>query len=143
MARLVMNHIQFEFGLVPAKVLKEDKGDYINALIATRESEDMSYFLEFMAGEMVKTISRDIQAFLKSTGEESGEKTQKRGEKRPKSREKILEILTVHPEYSGTKLAKEIGISPKAVEKHLANLKAEGRLVHEGPDKGGRWIVKE
>ena len=143
MARLVMNHIQFEFGLVPAKVLKEDKGDYINALIATRESEDMSYFLEFMAGEMVKTISRDIQAFLKSTGEESGEKTQKRGEKRPKSREKILEILKVHPEYSGTKLAKEIGISPKAVEKHLANLKAEGRLVHEGPDKGGRWIVKE
>ena len=44
MARLIMNHIQFEFGLVPAKVLKEDKGDYINALIATREDEDMNHF---------------------------------------------------------------------------------------------------
>ncbi len=59
-----------------------------------------------------------------------------------KSREKIVEILKVHPEYSGTKLAKELGISPKAVEKHLAKFKAEGRLAHEGPDKGGRWIVK-
>ena len=45
MARLVMNQIQFEFGLIPAKVLKEDKGDYINALIATREADDMSIFL--------------------------------------------------------------------------------------------------
>ena len=143
MARLLMNHIQFEFGLVPTKVLKEDKGDYINALIATRENEDISYFLEFMSGEMVKTISSDIQAYLQSTGEESGEKTAKGGEKKQKSREKILGLLRVHPEYSGTKLAEEIGISPKAIEKHLKNLKAEGRLVHEGPDKGGRWIVKE
>ena len=135
MARLVMNHIQFEFGLVPAKVLKEDKGEYINALIATRENNDISIFQEFIAGEMVKTLSGDIQSYLQSTGEESREK-------KPKSREKIVEILKVHPEYSGTKLANELGISPKAVEKHLARLKAEGRLAHEGPDKGGRWIVK-
>ncbi len=71
MARLVMNHIQFEFGLLPAKVLKEDRGDYINALIATRENEDLSFFLDFMAGEMVKTLSSDIAAYLESSGEES------------------------------------------------------------------------
>lgn len=53
-----------------------------------------------------------------------------------------MEILEVHPEYSGTKLAKELDISAKAVEKHLANLKAEGRLVHDGPDKGGKWIIE-
>ncbi len=33
MARLIMNYIQFEFGLIPTKVLKEDKGDYILSLI--------------------------------------------------------------------------------------------------------------
>jgi len=133
MARLIMNHIQFEFALVPAKVLKEDKGDYINALIATRESEDINHFLDFMASEMIKTISSDIEAYLKST-EESREKKQT-------SREKILSILQTHPDYSARKLADEIGISAKAIEKHLAILKAEGRLKREGPDKGGRWIV--
>lgn len=140
MARLLMNHVQFEFGLIPAKVLKEDKGDYINALIATRENENISYFLEFMAGEMVKTISSDIDAFLKST-EESWEKAELGREKKQKSREKILELLKAHPEYSAKKMANAIGISEKAIEKHLSNLKAKGRLKRNGPDKGGEWVV--
>ena len=33
MARLVMNMLQFEFGLIPAIILKEDKEDYIKALV--------------------------------------------------------------------------------------------------------------
>ena len=140
MARLVMNHIQFESGLIPAKVLKEDKGDYINALIATREADDMSVFLDFMTGEMIKTLSSDIDAFLRSMGD-GGEKPQPIGEKRPKSREKILQLLKVHPNYSARKLAEVIGITPKAVEKHLAKLKAEGLIKREGPDKGGYWTI--
>ena len=140
MARLIMNHIQFEFGLVPAKVMNEDKGDYINALIATRESDDITFFQDFMAEEMVKTITTDINAYLKST-EESGEKTNISGEKKPKSREKILSLLRAHPEYSAKKLSGEIGITQKAIEKQLAKLKAEGRIKRIGPDKGGSWEV--
>ena len=131
MARLVMNHIQFEFGLIPSKVLKEDKGDYINALISTRD---------FMTGEMIKTLSSDIDAFLRSM-DDGGEKTRPIGEKKPKSREKILQLLKDHPNYSARKLAEIIGITPKAVEKHLAKLKAEGVIKREGPDKGGSWVV--
>lgn len=140
MARLIMNHIQFEFGLVPSKVLKEDKGDYINAFIATREDEDMSHFTDFMAEEIIKTLSMDIESFLKSMGE-SGEKIEYRGKKKLKSREKILALLREHPEYSARRLAEEIGITPKAVEKQLANLKAAGLIRREGPDKGGKWTV--
>ena len=140
MARLVMNHIQFEFGLIPSKVLKEDKGDYINALIATREADDMSVFLDFMTGEMIKTLSSDIDAFLKSM-DGGGEVSWPIGEKKPKSREKILQLLKDHPNYSARKLAEIIGITPKAIEKHLAKLKAEGLIKREGPDKGGSWTV--
>ena len=140
MARLIMNHIQFEFGLVPAKVLKEDKGDYINALISTRENEDIAYFLEFMATEMIKTISSDIDTFVKSI-QECGVKPARGGEKKLKSREKILMLLKAHPEYSAKKLAGAIGITEKAIEKHLSRLKAEGLLKRNGPDKGGEWIV--
>ena len=52
-------------------------------------------------------------------------------------------MLKVHPNYSARKLAEVIGITPKAVEKHLARLKAEGLILREGPDKGGIWIVKK
>ena len=140
MARLVMNHIQFEFGLIPAKVLKEDKGDYINALISTREADDMSVFLDFMTGEMIKILSSDIDAFLRSM-DDGGEKKRPIGDKKQKSREKILQLLKAHPNYSARKLAEIIGITPKAIEKHLAKLKAEGVIKREGPDKGGSWIV--
>lgn len=133
MARLIMNHIQFEFGLIPTKVLKDDRGDYISALIATQESDDTTHFLEFMTAEMVKTISSDIDVFLKST--EDGR------EKKQKSREKIIQLLKAHPEYSARKLAESIGITPKAIEKQLAKLKADGSIKREGPDKGGRWVV--
>ena len=140
MAKLIMNHIQFEFGLVPAKVLKEDKGDYINALIATRESDDLSPFLDFMTGQMIKTLSSDIEAFLKSM-EEGGEIIRIGGEKKQKSRERIIQILKEHPDYSARKLAEIIGITPKAIEKHLARLKADGIIQRDGPDKGGNWRV--
>ena len=142
MARLIMNHIQYEFGLIPAKVMKEDKGDYISALVATRESGDIRVFLDFMTDEMLKTLTQDIEDYLSSTGEGS-KKTTKSSKKKPKTREIILEILSAHPEYSATKLAPELGITPQGVERQLANLKAEGLITREGPDKGGRWIVNK
>ena len=71
----------------------------------------------------------------------SSKKTGKSSKKTGKSREKILQLLKVHPNYSARKLAEVIGITPKAVEKHLAKLKAEGLIKREGPDKGGSWIV--
>jgi predicted HTH transcriptional regulator len=40
-------------------------------------------------------------------------------------------------------LAERIGISAKAVEKHLSNLKADGIIKRIVPDKGGHWEVVE
>ena len=140
MARLIMNYIQFEFGLIPTKVLKEDKGDYINALIAAQETEDSAIFLEFMTGEMIKILSSEIDLFLESISGDR-EKIQPIGDKKLKSREKILQLLKEHPNYSARKLAEVIGITPKAVEKQIAKLKAEGLIRRDGPDKGGSWTV--
>ena len=140
MARLIMNHIQFEFSLIPAKVIKEDKGDYINAIIATRDSDGLSPFIDFMTGQMIKTLSSYIDAFLKSM-DEGGEIIQTGREKRQKTRERIIQILKDHPDFSARKLAEVIGVTPKAIEKHLAKLKANGIIRREGPDKGGNWHV--
>lgn len=40
-------------------------------------------------------------------------------------------------------LARRIGITPKAVEKHIARLKADGILERIGPDKGGSWRIRQ
>ncbi|MGM9797290.1 MAG: Fic family protein [Parabacteroides sp.] len=54
MARLVMNMLQFEFGLIPAKIIKEDKEEYIKALVATREEDKRNIFREFMSSMMIQ-----------------------------------------------------------------------------------------
>ena len=143
MARLVMNMLQFEFGLIPTKILKEDKEEYIKALVATREDDDLDIFRGFMTSMMEQNLQNEIATYLESVGdEESGEKTQKGREKPIKSREKIVALLSEDGKSSATALAEKIGISAKAVEKHLANLKTNGIIERIGPAKGGYWKVK-
>ncbi len=143
MARLLMNLLQFEFKLIPAKILKEDKEEYIKALVTTRENEDLNIFRDFMRATMIKNLTHDIEVYRKSLEDdmESGEKTLKGGEKKVKSREKIINLLSKNNTLSAAALAEHIGITPKAVEKHIARLKADGVIKRIGPDKGGHWQV--
>ena len=145
MARLVMNMLQFEFKLIPTKILKDDKEEYIKALVETRENEDLSIFRKFMTATMVKNLTLDIEAYRKSIENisEYREKLTKNGEKKMKSREKIIALLSHDNSLSAVALAERIGITPKAVEKHIAKMKTEGILKRIGPDKGGYWQVVE
>ena len=143
MARLVMNMLQFEFGLIPTKILSEDKEEYIKALVATREEDDLDIFRTFMSSMMEQNLLSEIANYLDSIGEEeSREKPQKGREKPQKSREKIVALLSEDGKLSAMALAEKIGISAKSVEKHLANLKADGLIERIGPAKGGYWKVK-
>ncbi len=136
MARLIMNMLQFEFGLIPTKILKEDKEEYIKALVATREDDNLGIFSEFMTSMMERNLQNEITSYLESIGDEESR------EKPIKSREKIVALLSKNGKLSAVTIAKKIGISSKAVEKHLANLKADGVIERIGPARGGFWRVK-
>ena len=139
MARLVMNMLQFEFGLIPTKILSKDKEEYIKALVATREDDDLEIFRAFMSSMMEQNLLSEIANYLESIGEEEEEESR---EKPQKSREKIVALLSEDGKLSAMALAGKLGISAKSVEKHLANLKADGIIERIGPAKGGHWKVK-
>lgn len=143
MARLLMNQLQFEFGLIPAKILKEDKEEYIKALVTTRENDDLNIFRDFMTSTMIKNLTHEIDVYRKSVEKdlESREKPQKGREKKAKSREKIIALLSQDNTLSAAALAERIGITPKAVEKQISRLKADGVIKRIGPDKGGYWQI--
>lgn len=63
MSRLIMNHLQHEFGLVPSKVLKENKGDYIEALKKSQEEESEVPFLEFMFEEHARNLQKENENY--------------------------------------------------------------------------------
>ena len=142
MARLIMNMLQFEFGLIPTKILKEDKEEYIKALVATREEDNINIFRTFMSSMMERNLQNEIDTYLESIGDDNNrEKLYKSREKILKSREKIIVLLAENGRLSAASLAEKIGISAKTVEKHLANLKADGTIERIGPAKGGYWKV--
>lgn len=73
MSRLIMNHLQNEFGLVPNKVLKEDKAEYINALVKSREEESNTPFQNFMFREHAKNLQQEIENYKLSMEDEEEE----------------------------------------------------------------------
>lgn len=142
MARLLMNWLQFEYGLIPSRIFSDDKEEYIKSLIATREEENLSIFRDFMTETMVRHLSRDIAAYQDSI-DEAGPMIEPPviNVKPEKTRDKVIRLLRQNPKLSATALAAETGISVKGIQRHLANLKAAGIIRRIGPDKGGEWRV--
>jgi Fic family protein len=75
-SRLLMNLLQMEFGVLPTKVLKEDKTTYIQALIDTREAEDIAIFQNCMATLHTRHLRADIDQYVNSS---SGKMVDKEG----------------------------------------------------------------
>ena len=74
-SRLLMNLLQWEFAVLPTKVLKEDKATYIQALIDTREAEDIALFQNYMATLHVQHLRTDIDQYISSIAEKMVGKT--------------------------------------------------------------------
>ena len=59
------------------------------------------------------------------------------------SQRRILELTKNNPQISKAEMAEKIGISTTAIDKNIEKLKEKGLLRRVGPDKGGKWEVKE
>ncbi len=58
-----------------------------------------------------------------------------------KTHERIVGMLRNEPQLTIPELAEALGVSSRAVEKHIAELKEQERLARVGGRKEGRWIV--
>lgn len=62
-SRLLMNYIQFLYNLFPTKIFKEDRDEYILALRQSQEEDSNLPFSVFMAGQLKKSLSLEIERF--------------------------------------------------------------------------------
>lgn len=67
MVEQMMNLLQWEFDVIPSKVLKEDKAEYIQALVDAREKEDESLFTDFMIQLHGQHLENEIAQYKAST----------------------------------------------------------------------------
>ena len=151
--RLLMNLLQMEYGVLPTKVLKEDKAEYIQALIDTREEEDMEIFLNCMSRLHCQHLRYDIDQYLKSADAEMNSTTQKNEITTQKAQgttqktlnttqKKILNYLKEHPHATRKDMATVIGeITEDGIKFNIGKLQQYGLLKREGGRKIGTWVV--
>ena len=144
MSRLVMNHLQYEFGLVPAKIIKEDKSEYIQALIDSREQESLEPFRDFMLEEHTRNISKEIKEFKKSQSSDPIKTTSDpiKSFSDP-IKEKLYQAVLKDGTLNYSEYASMIGVSEATVKRRLGELKNDGFIIRVGSNKTGHWeIVK-
>ncbi len=61
--RLLMNMIQRQLGLVPSIVRKEDKGEYIQSLVDSRENEDSTIIQDVMLRQHIANLNRRLSEY--------------------------------------------------------------------------------
>ena len=149
--RLLMNLLQWEFDVLPTKVLKEDKAEYIQALIDTRESEDLNVFLNCMARHHCQHLQNDIDQFITSVASEMVDKQdlkQKIVDKwsiKPSLAEKLVDILefVANKDLITTeKIVSHFGFNPTTAKRYLRQLTEFGYLEAHGGNKNRTYSMK-
>ncbi|MBR4376871.1 MAG: Fic family protein [Spirochaetia bacterium] len=126
------NSWYFRNALVRANYTNVQKGIRENSIYLER------FFRNLLLGEHNELKNR--YTHIRYTEEIAKSSEKKFGEKQ-KSSEIILTLLNNNAKLSARKIAEEMGISSRAVEKQIAILVKKGILKHEGPSKGGHWEV--
>lgn len=156
-SRLLMNLLQMEYDLLPVRVLKEDKADYIQALADTRENEDICIFLDCMTRLHIEHLRSDIEQFLKST--EDGNSDVRKETLQNNVAEKLTERQSIILSLIGRSVADDVAqnvavntkylseklnVNRKTIQRDVKHLLEKKLIQWVGSDKSGHWeIIKE
>ncbi|MDL2304188.1 Fic family protein [Bacteroides sp. OttesenSCG-928-D19] len=144
MSRLMMNHLQFELGIIPSKVEKENKADYIQALIDAREQESLEPFREFMLAEHIRNLRKEIDIYKKSNEfdplKTTSEPQEPQGEPQEKTIEQILlEEIRKNNKITREELAKITHTSLSTIRRRLKEM--SNQVVYVGSGYSGHWEI--
>ena len=151
-SRLLMNLLQMEFGVLPVKVLKEDKATYIQALIDTREKEHIGIFQNYMAELHVKHLKSDIDQYVRSTTEKMVDKSvlkQKMVDKwsiKPTLADKlvgVLEYVAYKDEFTTETIVSHFGFTATTAKRYLRQLTEFGYLESHGGNRNRSFRIKD
>lgn len=150
-SRLLMNLLQMEFDVLPTKVLKEDKAEYIQALIDSRERKDISIFIDCMIRLHIQHLKADINHFLKSVEDKMVEKKTLKQEMvdkwsiKPFLAEKMVDILAFVADKDAItteEIVRHFGFTATTAKRYLRQLTAFGYLEAHGGNKNRTYSKK-
>lgn len=149
-SRLLMNLLQMEYDVLPTKVLKEDKGEYIQALIDSRENEDTGIFIDCMTELHCSHLRHDIEQYIQSAEVvDKADLTKKMVDKwsiKPSLAKKLADILLFVADKGEIKtetIVRAFGLSETTAKRYLRQLTEFGYLEAHGGNKNRSYSKKE
>lgn len=150
-SRLLMNLLQIEFGVLPTKVLKQDKAQYIQALIDAREQEDIHIFIDCMHHLHCEHLQHDIDQFQLTATEKMVDKvqiSQKMVDKwsiKPSLADKLADIvewMIDKNEITTEQLVSQFGYANTTAKRYLRQLTTFGYLEQKGANRNRSYKKK-
>ena len=147
MSRLLMNLLQWEFGIIPSKVLKEDKAEYIQALVDSREKDDSGIFTDCMINLHTKHLREEIAQYNTSINGSVEKMVDKQAIKqkmvdkwsiKPTLAEKLVDILIFmsdNPTVTTERIVQHFGFTSTTAKRYLRQLTEFGYLQASGGNK--------
>lgn len=134
--RLLMNIIQRQLGLIPSIVTKEAKGEYIQALIDSREQEDSTIIQDVMLAQHITNLENRILQYQQSINDT----VNNRGDTVNDTATRFITLIKAHPEYTYDEYAKALNIGRATVARYIKKL--NGTVIKRiGSDKNGHWEI--
>lgn len=148
-SRLVMNMIQRQLGLVPSIVRKEDKGEYIQSLVDSREIDDSSIVQDVMLRHHIANLNCRVSQYqgndTVNTQSDAVYDTVKSNNDTVKelkgSLQKVYLSIKSNPEITHSEIMETLHISESTAKRATRDLKKLGYIAREGSDKTGKWII--
>ena len=120
---------------------------FFRNLLLGEKNEMKSRYLLIGLTEDDKRKIRALSGMDKGREGKERENSRKSGQKKvvrksgQKNADRLLGLLKDRPQATQGDMVAIVGINRSAIQRHLSNLKAAGRLRRIGPDKGGHWEV--
>lgn len=153
MSRLLMNQLQFECDLIPTKIDKSRKAEYIESLIATRESDDMDIFRNYMLDEHIRNLESMIHNYQISMEPEETTITDVPVNipvnvpvnvpvNLSERQKQILYLMKNNTTITIHQLSEELNVNERTIRRDITSLKQLNILVRIGSDKTGEWRIE-
>lgn len=143
MSRLLMNHLQFEYQLIPMKVMKEQKAEYIQALVDAREQNDISVFRRVMFNLHIRNLQQEIEQFRKSMEQDVIGDKQKNVTDVTDRQHAIINLVKEQTNMTTTQMAERLGVTKRTILRDIEALKEKGLIIRVGSEKTGYWELKQ
>ena len=143
MSRLLMNHLQFEYQLIPMKVMKEQKAEYIQSLVDAREQDDISVFRRVMFDLHIRNLQQEIEQFRKSMEQDVNGDKHKNVTDVTDRQHAIINLVKEHTNMTTTQMAERLGVTKRTILRDIEALKKKGLIIRVGSEKIGYWELKQ